>query len=97
MKLLFNSDNLQLTPENIKDIFLKLSEKYSLVTINIATFCELLKINIDDQQKYFTPVTQREILITGYYGTFNGMKIFVRKIVEPGYLTVEEKENNVNQ
>lgn len=37
----------------------------------------------------FEYIVKRDLLVSGHYGTFNNMKIMVRKTVEPGHIEIE--------
>lgn len=89
------------TPDqSILDKLVFLSQNNTKIIINIVEFCDLLKS--EGSEKLFEPITDRETLRAGFYGTVNNMKIFCMMIVGPGeychyYDTNELKEPTDNQ
>jgi len=87
MKISFNETDSELTNEQILQKLTDLSEKYASITISIVTFTDILRaVNYEDGT--FLPVTEREILKSGLYGSFNGMKLMVSRAMESNYIEV---------
>ena len=57
-----------------------LADKNDAITMHIDQFVNCLKL---ENNGNFTPITQRQVLETGHYGTFKNMKIWVSKMVPP--------------
>lgn len=81
------------TKDNVIPKLLDLSNTYSQITININDFVTILYASKKENYEKFIPITSREILVSGLYGTINNMKIMVRKNIRPGYAQVEEENN----
>lgn len=89
MKLVDIPIHESFTNESEKDKFVArleyLSHENEAVAININEFCLLLE---KPHEVLFEPITEREILRTGLYGSIFGMKIYVsRKIPQGCYAT----------
>lgn len=59
----------------------KLAETNAGIIIHIEEFCGILK---SGGNAYFQPITEREVLQRGFYGTIYGMRLFVDKKIPPG-------------
>jgi hypothetical protein len=77
-------------PQTVMEALSELSLKYSQIAININDFVHILYAGKEEGYDRFVPVTSRDVLVSGHYGTFNNMKIMVRKNVKQGYMLVEE-------
>ena len=67
---------------NIKYALAVLATQHKNIVMNINEFTEILKDNSSIIE--FSPITSREILKTGLYGSINGMNIYVNKKIAPG-------------
>jgi hypothetical protein len=94
MKILLHDPVLEFDNNQFKQKLEDLSKQYSSITMNIYSFTDVLKVMSYDDEEYFTPITSRDVLKTGHYGTFNGMKIMVKRNVESGYAEIEKEEED---
>ncbi len=90
MKILLN-DTIEFDDDKFKQKLEYLSNNYSSIAMNISSFTDVLKTMAYDEK--FIPIINRDILKSGHYGTFNGMKIIVKKTIEPGYAETEGEYN----
>ena len=70
------------------------ASKFKNVMISINEFVDLLKTDGDGSlPDWFQPITEREILQTGYYANIYDAKVFVSKTVAPETIKVSNSDS----
>lgn len=73
-----------------KENLIILSKFYKNIRLNINEYCDMLKMQMGGYD--FQPVTIKEILQLGHYGTLNEAKLWISKWQAPGYISVSNLE-----
>lgn len=68
------------------------ASKFKNVMIHIDEFCNLLQVSGTGIPDCFQPITEKEVLRTGYYGNIYDAKLFVSKTVAPETIKVSNSD-----
>lgn len=77
-----------------KESFLRVAHKYKSVRINIYTFTVFITDETLRNMADFC--TDKDIMKSGLYATIGSTKVYVNKIVPPGYIQFSESDDNTD-